>query len=202
MPLAILSLVLVTALVASACGTANGEESAPFAGAVLNEPTEKPEFVLTDSATGDAYDFAAETDGRLTLLFFGYTSCPDICPVHLANLAEVLPAADMPNNVSMVFVGIDAQRDTAATVRSYLDGFDPDFIGLVGSAEELQNAQEAAGVAVAVPDPDDPDLFGHAGQVLAYAPDGMGYTVYPFGTRQSQWAEDLPKLAELRSASS
>lgn len=193
---------VAVALLSSACGTANGEESTRFAGAELAEPTDKPEFFLTDSATGEPYDFAAETDGRLTLLFFGYTNCPDICPVHLANLAEVLDNPDMPKNVSMVFVGVDPDHDTAHAVRAYLDGFDPTFIGLVGTPDELRAAQEAAGVAVAVPDPEDPDLLGHAGQVLAYAPDGRGYTVYPFGTRQSQWAEDLPELAEIRSGAS
>ncbi len=65
---------------AATCGTANSEESDAFAGAELAELTDKPTFLLTDSATGEPYDFVTETAGRLTLLFFGCTSCPDRCP--------------------------------------------------------------------------------------------------------------------------
>src|SRR5829696_8229321 len=64
-------------------------------GAVLDPARPRPAFTLTDTE-GRPYDFAAETQGRLTLLFFGYTSCPDVCPVHMATLSAALDQPGMP----------------------------------------------------------------------------------------------------------
>lgn len=165
----------------------------------MPEPTPKPEFTLTDTA-GDPYDFAAETDGRTTFLYFGYTFCPDICPVHLAQLAEVLNAPGSPGNTTVVFVSVDPDRDTLEVIRSYLDQFDTSFVGLTGTAEELEAAQLAAGVTPAMKEGEGEGYtVGHAGQVIAYAPNGLNYTQYPFGTRQSEFAHDLPVLSELRT---
>ncbi len=166
-------------------------------GIVVDNPTHKPSFVLTDTE-GQAFDFSEETAGRLTFLYFGYTNCPDVCPVHLAQLKEVFERLpDVRRNSTVVFVTVDPQRDSPEAIRSYLDAFHTDFIGLTGSPEELEAAQIAAGVAVAVREGDgDAYTMGHAGQVLVYAPDGLGYSVYPFGTRQSDWMHDLPILLE------
>lgn len=200
--------VLVTVLaVASACTSGGGQESAAggddsvFAGREV-PVTSKPDFTLTDT-DGNAYDFAAETEGRITYLYFGYTQCPDICPVHMSQLAEVLSAPDAPRNVTVVMVTVDPERDTPEVLRSFLDKFDTRFVGLTGTPEELAAAQEAAGVRVAQKEPsEDPDDYtvGHAGQVIAYAPNGFNYTQYPFPTRQSEYAHDLPILAALRTA--
>ena len=85
-------------------------------------PRPKPEFTLTDTS-GQVYDFVSETDGTLTLLYFGYLNCPDICPVHLAQLAEVfdqVPA--VARNTEVVFVTVDPERDTPAKIRSISTG--------------------------------------------------------------------------------
>jgi protein SCO1/2 len=200
MVLAVASLVSLVA----ACTGDEGESAAGsdsiFEGTELPEFTEKPEFTLTDTE-GAPYDFSAETEGDVTYLYFGYTHCPDICPVHMSQLAAVLSAPDAPANATVVMVTVDPERDTPEVLRDFLDEFDVHFVGLTGTQEELAAAQEAAGVTVAVkiPDEDDPDDYtmGHAGQVISYAPNGLSYTQYPFGTRQSEFAHDLPILAGL-----
>ncbi len=196
------STLAVLAVVLVACG-GDGSDEGPLglAGVELSEPTERPEFVLTDT-DGEPYVFHEETAGQLTLMYFGYTECPDICPVHLAQLSEALARPGMPS-ATVVFVSVDPARDTPEVIRSWLDGFDDDFVGLTGSVDDLVTAQEAAGVVPAdiEGDPEEAGyLVGHAGQLLAYAPDDRGYVIYPFGTRQSELVNDLPVLAEFTSA--
>ena len=94
-----ISVVVALGVVVAACG-ATAEESAAgrlgLAGVELAVPTERPDFVLQDTS-GAPFDFRERTEGRLTLVYFGYTSCPDACPVHLAQLSEVLSRPGMPD---------------------------------------------------------------------------------------------------------
>ncbi|MDF1595646.1 MAG: SCO family protein [Acidimicrobiia bacterium] len=193
--LVIFALVLGTVL--GACEGAVIPAVGQLEGVVLQTPTPKAAFSLTDTS-GRLYDFSLETDGRLTFLYFGYSNCPDICPVHLAQLAEVFDQLpDVRRNSTVVFVTVDPERDTPEAIRAFLDAFSSDFVGLTGSPEELEAAQRAAGVPPAVKEGDgEKYTMGHAGQVLVYTPDGFGYSVYPFGTRQSDWIHDLPILLE------
>lgn len=170
----------------------------PYAG-TEQDPRPRPDFTLTDT-DGQPYDFGAETEGRLTLLFFGYTSCPDVCPLHMANLAYALEQPGVPRPL-VVFVSVDPQRDTPEVIRSFLDRFDEGFVGLTGTPEQLADAQTAAGVAVggaveAISPGDDDYLVGHASQVIAYTAEDLSPVVYPFGVRQQDWIDDLPRLAE------
>ncbi|HLU40863.1 MAG TPA: SCO family protein [Microthrixaceae bacterium] len=203
--------VLVLALLAAACtsdSSANsdtdatdGATSGPFQAVALAEPTEKPDFVLTDT-DGNPFDFRAETEGVITLLFFGYTNCPDICPPHLAQIAQVLDQPGALTNVKVVFVTVDPERDTPEVLRDFLDSFDRSFIGLTGDPEVIRQAQIDTGVPPAIVDEPDEDgdyLVGHSGEMRAYAPNGLGYVTFPFGTRQSQFAHDLQVLDRLRT---
>ncbi len=174
-------------------------DDGPYQGTELGAPEPRPDFTLTDT-DGEPFDFRAETEGRLTLLFFGYTSCPDVCPLHLSNLASVLDRPGMPQP-TVVFVGVDRRRDTPEAIRTFLDRFDPRFIGLTGTEDELVAAQEAARVPVAIAEePSEPGgdyLVGHASQILAYTADDLAHVQYPFGVRQQDWEADLPLLARI-----
>ena len=166
---------------------------------MLGDPWTKPEFTLTD-VNGQPFDFRAGTDGYLTLLFFGYTHCPDVCPLHMANLAAVLDAlpGDVRVNTKVVFATTDPARDTPAVLKKWLGNFDPTFIGLTGTADEMAAAQRAAGIPVSVAEPPKADgsyLVGHAAQVIAYTRDGLAHVVYPFGTRQSRLGRRPPPPA-------
>lgn len=171
-----------------------------WAGTVLAAPQPKPDIVLTDTA-GQPYDLRAATAGTTTILMFGYTSCPDVCPINLASLSEALGELgdNRSSGVRVVFVTVDPARDTPEVLRRYLDQFDQDFIGLTGTPEQIAAAQRAADVPGAVRDPQTkPDDYtvGHASQLIAYQHDDLARIVYPFGTRQSDWTRDLRRLLE------
>ena len=85
-----------------------------YRGARANPPLPKPDVVLTDT-NGDPFDFLAETEGYLTLLYLGYTHCPDICPTHLLELSKVLEAMDpeLVERIRVVFITTDPERDDA-----------------------------------------------------------------------------------------
>ena len=117
------------------------------------------------------------------------------------SLRDVLSRPGMPANVSVIFITVDPERDTPEVIRTYLDKFDTDFIGLTGTEEQLVAAQRAFGSIVAVRETDDENYtMGHDGRVFAFAPDGTGYTQYPHPTRQTAWVHDLPILADLGGA--
>ncbi len=172
-------------------------------GIVLPTPVDVPDFTLTDTE-GRRFHLPTELEGRITLLFFGYTNCPDICPVHVANIAAVLD--DLPyeqrDRFRMVFVTTDPERDTPERLRAWLDRFDPDFVGLWGELERVNEIQQALMLPAAViqqrRDGGEDYLVGHASQVIALSPDARARIVYPSGIRQADWAHDLPRLAEGR----
>lgn len=194
---------LFLAVVLGGCGGSESEiptDGDSWAGWSLDDPIPRPDFVLTDTE-GDAYDFLAETRGDLTLLFFGYTHCPDVCPVQMANLAEVL--RDLPHEMSsriqVVFVTTDPVRDTPERMREWLGQMHPSFIGLRGSLEEVQGVQARLGLppaAIAEDDGSGDYFVGHAAQVIAFEPDGPARRVYPYGIRQRDWLRDLPRMLE------
>lgn len=191
----LLALLLVLGTVVS-CARDLSTES--LQGVVIEDPTPKPSFTLTDTEN-QPYDFVTETEGKLTLLYFGYLNCPDICPVHLAQIAEVFDREpEVARATEVVFVSVDPDRDSPEAIRKFLDRFDTDFVGLTGTREELNAAQNAAGVPPAILVGDGEDYtVDHAGWVLAYAPDGLNHAIYPFGVRQSEWANDLRILVEM-----
>ena len=221
------TVLLLGALLTAGCSA--GVASAPTAtssGAAFhgNEPPgelpARPSFVLTDTE-GERYDFAEETGGRPTLLYFGYTSCPDECPTAMADIAGALRSAEpeVAGKTRVVFVTTDPDRDSGPVVRRWLDKFDTDYVGLTGTQDEVDAAQEAVGVAPAakggpVPTlPGRPDEHVHAEGTAPHTHDGpLGYGVghadvifaydtedrlpvmYPGGVRPSDLAADLPLL--------
>lgn len=188
---------------AVACGSGAQSAAGGLRGRPLPEPIPRPDFTLTDTH-GEPFRFRAETEGRVALLFFGYTHCPDVCPIHMANIAAVLGdlGARARNQVRVVFVTTDPERDTPERLRAWLDRFDPGFIGLRGTRAEVDSIQAALNLPASVvqplperwPDSEDGYLVGHAAQVLAFGTDGPARLAYPFGTRQADWAHDLPRL--------
>ncbi|MFV0309585.1 MAG: SCO family protein [Desertimonas sp.] len=181
-------------------GLTRGSEPSDPNWVELAQPVEMPAVTLTDT-DGNPYDLRAESAGRVTLLYFGYLNCPDACPIHMAVLGstfeQLMP--DVRARIDVVFVTTDPVRDEPDAMRAFLDRFDPTFIGLTGSNQDLDDAQVAAGVPVAVaerPDAEGDYLVGHATQVLVFDADGFARRVYPFGVRQSDWVADLPRLVE------
>ena len=171
-----------------------------FRGVVLSPPYAKPDFTLTDF-DGRRFDFRRETEGKVALLFFGYTHCPDVCPLHAANVAAVL--RDLPpeqaGEIRFVFVTTDPERDTPARLKEWLGNFHPSFVGLSGSVDEINGVLSGLRMPPIERGPPTADsagyLVGHGAQVIAFGKDGMARVEYPFGVRQEDWAHDLPRLA-------
>ena len=174
----------------------------PRHGVALSPALPRPAFTLTDTR-GAAFDFRKETAGQLTFLFFGYTNCPDVCPVHVANVAAVLhtlPYEDQ-RRARFVFVTLDPVRDSAVAVRKWLDHFDPTFVGLRGDTLDLNNILAGIGMPPAIrgtPDAKGAYEVAHSAAVVVYTADDSAHVMYPFGTRQSDWAEDIPRLLAVR----
>jgi protein SCO1/2 len=188
------ALALVTA---SACGSDMPPRPDEMRGSVYAEPLPKPDFTLMTTA-GDSFDFRTETDGFVTLIFFGYTYCPDVCPVHMANIAQVLKTLppQVSNRVKVVMVTTDPKRDTPERLGSWLRNFDPSFIGLIGSLEAVNEIQARLHLPPASAYGVDEDDYrvGHSARVIAFTTDNRAHLGYPFGTRQTDWAHDIPLL--------
>lgn len=118
-----------------------------YAGTVLQSPTEAPSLDFLDLTSGEPLDLAA-FDGEVVLLYFGYTSCPDICPGTLARatLARAsLPAADQ-DGVTVVMVSVDPARDSPAEAERYVTSFDESFLAATGSPADIDLATTQYGV--------------------------------------------------------
>jgi protein SCO1/2 len=171
-----------------------------YRGGLVSPPLPKPKFTLTDTS-GGPFDFAEKTQGYTTLLYFGYTHCPDMCPLEMSVIAQALREvpADSVHRIKVVFVTTDPERDSRQVLRSWLDHFDKNFIGLTGSQDAIDGAQIAANMAPAKKSavrPDGTYEVGHAAFVLAYTKDNLAHVIYPFGVKQEDLAHDLPLLAK------
>jgi len=175
------------------------DDNLGFAGTVLGYPVAKPTITFTDTA-GQPYDMVAATAGKLTLVLFGYTSCPDVCPVHLNILASTLEDLTGPaSKANVIFVGVDTARDTPETIRTFLDKRDRSFVGLTADPAALDDALAGLrlpSIIIDDPRPDGTYVVQHPSQILAFTPDDLCHIVYPSGVRESQWKADLPRLID------
>jgi len=173
--------------------------STGYRGIFLPDADARPDFVLTDM-NGETFDFRRETEGKLALLFFGYTYCPDVCPVHMASIAAVKRdlSVEEQRGMRVVFVTADPRRDTPERLVSWLGNFDPDFVGLRGTEAEVDSIMLGLALPAAIRDTAaGPDYaVGHASQVIAFPPGDGFRVIYPFGTRQADWKHDLPRLLD------
>jgi protein SCO1/2 len=188
---------LAIAVLAISLGDDDGSRPGPmWSGRVLEPAPERPTTNLIDTS-GAPFDLRSATAGQLTLVFFGYTNCPDICSIQMATLKQSLDRVEVPAKV--VFITTDPDRDTPERLRTWLDSFDPSFIGATGTPEAIAQAQDDLGVTVAVADAPNDDgsyLVGHSSAVYVITPDDHAHLAYPAGTRQENWANDLPRIAD------
>jgi protein SCO1/2 len=192
---------LVLALAGCAKG-APAESPADLKAPRLVHALPRPGFIL-QRADGSLYDFRAETRGTLTFLFFGYTNCPDVCPLHMANLSGALHTLppEIARQVHVVFVSTDPERDTPERLRAWLAQFDSTFIGITGTPAALEVAQRAVGMPPAVREGELPKGGGygisHAAQIWAFTPDDSAHVMYPWGVPREDLAADIPRLLRI-----
>jgi protein SCO1 len=167
-------------------------------GTALPTPGELAPFTLVDSRGAPVTP--AELRGRPTLVFFGFTNCPDVCPTTLALLTQVQKKVALPDSdlagLKVALISVDPERDTPEQMGKYLASFGGDLIGLTGTAPEIVKAQRSFGVAAARV-----DLAGggytmdHSATVFVLDAQGRKVAVFTPPLRADALSRDLAKLA-------
>jgi len=150
-------------------------------------------FQLTDQNGKGVTD--KNLKGKPTLIFFGYTHCPDVCPTSLFEISEVLRALGKDaDKVNAIFISVDPERDTPATMKDYLSSFDPHLQGLSGDPAEIAKVITSYRVyAKKVPTKDGDYTMDHT--ALIYLMDRDGRFVSPFNLKRTpeEAAADLKR---------
>lgn len=189
--------VVVATLFLAAFLTACGSDPQKFTGRRLDNPWAAPDIALTDTA-GSPYSLAKDATEPLTLVFFGYTHCPDVCPMVMNNLAAAMNRLDEQDRdrTTVVFVTTDPKRDDPAELRAYLDGYDEGFEGLTGDLKQIMDLGEPLNVYVSdgkkLPT-GGYDLGGHTTFVLGLR-DGKVRVIWNEETSSVEYASDIHTL--------
>ncbi|MEU3184864.1 SCO family protein [Streptomyces sp. NPDC006923] len=202
------ALAVAAALALTACGSGDdpakpiadvSAQAKTQAATVLDQPFTKPDLVLKDTR-GKTYDFREQTKGKPTLIYFGYTNCPDVCPLTMSNIAiarKSLPKADQ-DKLQVVFVTTDPERDTSAELAKWLPSAgDPSFVGLTGDFAAIQAGARQLGIGIdpATKEKDGTVVSMHGAQVIAFSPKtDEGYVLYGEDASSDDYAKDLPKI--------
>ena len=192
----------------SACGSSSSSSSASsgfvvnsapsslFDGDQLTKPFTKPNVTLTD-ASGTQFNLVQGTKGKLTLVYFGYTHCPDVCPTTMATIAATIRTltAAQAAQIDVVFISSDPKRDTPSVLHTWLGQYDPSFIGLTGDFSKIQSAAATLGITIEPPtDTNGNYTVTHGAEVVAFDAKGKGDLVYTSGTSVPQFQHDIPLL--------
>lgn len=165
-----------------------------FHGMVMNSPEFAPNFTLTSSATGEPLSLR-DFRGKLVLLYFGYTTCPDVCPATLSDVAEALGMlGNKAKDVQLLWISVDPERDTPEIMEDYVKHFDPTFIGLTPrDAEETFEVATQYGIYYEKRDYGSATgyLMDHTATLTLIDKDSYVRVVYPFGTEPKDLAADL-----------
>ena len=191
----VLAVLLAVCLLAG-CGEDEPTEGG-YHGALLDEQYVVPDTPLTDT-DGQPYSLASDTDKPLTLVFFGYTHCPDICQVVMATMASAMTRLDEQDRerVDVAFVTTDPARDDEQTLRTYLDRFDPSFIGLTSDIQTIIDVGKPLAVAVeqGAKLPSGGYEVVHSTQITAINDDDRVPILWTQGTSASDLADDIHQL--------
>ena len=197
---ALLAALLVALALTAGCASSDddgvaaelsGQRPSGFSGAVIERPYPLPDQSFTDTA-GRPFVPAVDADSPVTLVFFGYTHCPDVCNTVLANVASALRRAEEPvrDGVRLIFITTDPERDTPEVIRSYLDRFDPSYIGLTAPIETVQAAASSLHIAYAGKEP-----ATGGGYEVSH---GTQVTAFRDGGARVLWRDDTP-VKDLRA---
>lgn len=197
-------LCLLAALL-TACSGSSDAEPAAYSDAIvqLDAPYTPADVPLTDDA-GEPFTGLEDPEHDVTLIFFGYTHCPDICQQVMSTIAAArlrLPEADR-DRLGVVFVTTDPARDTGPVLRDYLDRFDPTFTGVTGDLPDIVRLGQSLAVAVEKGEklPSGGYDVVHNDQVEALGSDGKVHAMWMRDVSAADLAADLRKLLEEESA--
>jgi protein SCO1/2 len=170
---------------------------AALRGTVYSEPYPPAPEIELRRGNGDAFRLS-QLRGNIVLLFFGYTSCPDVCPTTMAEMKSALEkiGEETAGHVNVVFITVDPERDTPERVQEYVNHFNSDFIGLSGSEAELQKTWNDYGVFRQVVEGTSAAgyLVDHTARVTLIDQQGNLRVSYGFGTPVDDIVHDLELL--------
>jgi protein SCO1/2 len=156
----------------------NSNSKADYYGIVYER--EAPEFTLTDQ-DGDQVSLS-DFEDKVVLIFFGYTNCPDICPMTMSVMNNVVDQlGDQADHVQVVFVTVDPERDTQQKLKSYIPYYNKSFVGLTGTPEEIDKVADDYNVYYSKEEVESSSeyLMGHNSSVLLITQDGEIFLRYP-----------------------
>lgn len=169
----------------------------PQYGISVGAQSPAPDFTL-DSTLGRPVSLSEFRD-KVVLLYFGYTSCPDVCPTTLADIKGALQAlGKRDEQVQVLFVSVDPERDSLDRLNAYLASFDPAMIGLSGPLDQIQAIASRFGVIFKKrPGASAADYFvDHTSAVLAIDHNGVIRLMFPYGTSGAGIASDVAQLIQ------
>jgi protein SCO1/2 len=186
----LISIIFVLAL--SACQGGLGHE---FKGSPIDPPLPIPDFSLT-TAQGDTFQFA-EAQGDILLFYFGYTYCPDVCPLTMWEVSQAVQAlGEDQDRVQVVFVSVDPARDTPEVLETYLANFGSNVIGLRDDMEKVEAVMKPFGAygQAEKAEADGSYLVSHSARLYLVKPEEGVLLTYPFGFKAAELQEDLAYL--------
>ncbi len=184
---------LATVLALSLAASASAAEAPALKAGVFSPARAAPDFSLQGS-NGQELKLSRYR-GKVVVLGFGFTSCPDVCPTTLGTLAQsrrqLGPAAE---NVQVIYVTVDPERDVPERMHQYLDGFDPTFVGGTGTAEQLAAVRKNYGVSAERKSFGDTYSFAHSSFTYLIDRSGRIRALMPYGHSPDDYAHDLALL--------
>ncbi len=166
-----------------------------FHGTLLQSPSAASDFTLLTTQNQEVS--LSDFKGKIVLLYFGYTFCPDVCPATLAELADAMTIlGEDAEDVQIIFISVDPERDTPNDAAKYVNHFHPSFIGVTGEIEAVSTLATIYGIYFAKAEGSELTnyLIDHTATVVAINQDGYIKLYFPFGTTGEQFAADLDYL--------
>ncbi len=187
-------LLLGLALLLSGCQS----QGYAYKGSVVNPPLALPDFELAD-VTGQPFRLS-QVKGEIALVYFGYTHCPDACPLTMYDVKQTLAGLKQgKERVHVLFISVDPERDTPEVLSKYVAGFGPEFIGLTGSLPQLQAVMKPFGV-MAEKDTSTDSAGGyavsHSTRLFLVDPQSQLVLTYGFGFEIGDLRDDLEYLLQ------
>jgi protein SCO1 len=168
-------------------------------GIAFSQPRPLPEFALSDH-TGATFD-RSRFQGRWTLVFFGYTSCPDICPTTMLTLQRVASETEAAGGLvpQIVMVSVDPARDTATALGEYVSYFGENFVGVRGEGEPLRLLTMRVGAMFELGEPDETGFYdvAHSASIFLIGPRARVVANFSPPHQPGRMASDLDAIREL-----
>lgn len=171
-----------------------------YQGSFIDPPVQAPDFQLT-SSNGESFQLSNQR-GKAVLLFFGYTHCPDICPMTMFEMRRMVEMLEGEMALNVLFVSVDGARDTTEALATYLERFNPSFVGMSGDPVTLSQMTPDYALAYRADAPDAEGNYSveHTTPVFVIDPQGRLTAIIGFGTPAEQMVEGLRSLVSAQSS--